>query len=61
MKKEHSAWSEWPGATEQLECKEYFGMSKAERLQIVLRSDYGEQTTNNEEFIRVEEEMKAQK
>ena len=36
-----------------------FGMSTAERLQLVLRSGYGEQTANNEELIRIEEEMDA--
>ena len=59
MLKEPSAWYGWPRATEQLQFTYYFWMSSAERLQFVLRSGYGEQTTNNEELKRIEEEMDA--
>ena len=46
---------------EKLQFIDYVGMSTAEHLQIVLRSGHGEQTTNNEELLRIEEERKAQK
>ena len=60
MLKEHSPWSGSPTATEQLQFKDSFGMSTAENLQLVLRSGYSEQNTNNNELIRIGEEMDAQ-
>ena len=46
---------------EQLQFNDYFGISTAERLKLVLQSGYGEQTTNNEELERIEDEMGAHK
>ena len=61
MLKGHNAWSGRLRATEQMHSKAYFGMSTEQRLQLVLRSGYGEQTTNNEELIGIEDEMDAHK
>ena len=46
---------------EQLQFKDYFGISTAEQLQLVLPSCYGEQTINNEKLKCIEEEMEAHK
>ena len=55
MREEHSSWSGRPRALEEQQFNDYFEISTAERLQFVLRSGYGEQSTNNTELMRSEE------
>ena len=61
MLKENSAWYGWPRATENLYFKGVLGMSTAEVFHLILQSDYGDQNTNSEEPLRIEEKVDANK